>query len=319
MRIRRLWATTVIATITALLPGCAGGPSTAPSTDSTVKGGANDAALASYFLPFALCADMDGPNCAALRLGDAFLSTTSAGVGKLFSCTGYNPTAPGSVRARITWINDANTHWNLLRKPFLPSGSFAPASGSFAMQEANGTRTIAINNLPVDGRIGDWPMSRYAVLTAIDANPGVPSARNYSFVMPMAPAVNIAPTCVALGAIGVTANGVILYNAADARGNDAVAHEIVDAYGGHPAQTDYHYHFLPERLDNAPMSDGHSGIVGYIRDGFALYGYKGVGGKELSNVDLDECHGHAHGTLGYHYHATLEYPYTIGCYRGTPR
>jgi len=38
----------------------------------------------------------------------------------------------------------------------------------------------------------------------------------------------------------------------------------------------------------------------------------------MTNADLDECHGHAHGTLGYHSHATIEYPYTVGCYRGTP-
>ena len=39
---------------------------------------------------------------------------------------------------------------------------------------------------------------------------------------------------------------------------------------------------------------------------------------ELTNADLDECHGHDHSPLGYHYHATIEYPYTIGCYRGDP-
>ena len=76
---------------------------------------------------------------------------------------------------------------------------------------------------------------------------------------------------------------------------------------------------MPERLDASPASDGHSGVIGYIRDGFALHGYHGIGGGELTNADLDECHGHSHGSLGYHYHATLEYPYTIGCYHGTPR
>ena len=161
-------------------------------------------------------------------------------------------------------------------------------------------------------------MSRYAPLTAIDPNPGTPTPRNYTFTLPINPTVAPSPSCVAVGAIGVTTNGVVLYNAADARGNDAVAHEIVDAHGGHPAQTDYHYHFVPERLDTK-LPDGHSGIIGYIRDGFAIYGYYGVGAVELSNRDLDECHGHSHGTLGYHYHATMEYPYTVGCYRGTPR
>ena len=77
-------------------------------------------------------------------------------------------------------------------------------------------------------------------------------------------------------------------------------------------------HFIPFRLDNETLENGHSGIVGYINDGFPIYGYNGVEGKEMSNEDLDECHGHNHGTLGYHYHATIEYPYTIGCYKGTP-
>lgn len=302
------------------LAACGG--ATAPVTSASTGGGSTNAGadvLAPYYIAFALCTDAQGPDCSKLRLGDSQLSTTGAGVGKLYSCTGANPNAPGSVRSLITWIDDANATWNLLRKPFLPSGTFAPASGTYSVQEANGTRTIQINNLPVDGRIGDWPMSRYAALTAIDPNPGTPAARTYTFTLPAAPAVNVTPTCLPLGAIGVTTNGVIIYNAADARGNDAVAHEIVDAHGGHPAQTDYHYHFVPERLDRSALNDGHSGIVGYIRDGFPIYGYKGVGGIELRNSDLDECHGHSHGSLGYHYHATLEYPYTVGCYRGTPR
>lgn len=302
-----------------LLVSCGGASAGTGTTPTGTNGTSGTDALAPYYITFALCNDTAGPDCARLRLGDASLSTSSAGVGKLLSCAGPNPAAPGSNRSRITWIDDATVTWNLLRKPFLPSGTFAPASGTYSVQEANGTRTITVNNLPVDGKIGDWPMSRYAALTAIDGNPGTPSAKSYTFTLPIAASVNMTPSCVPLGAIGVTRNGVVLYNAADARGNDAVAHEIVDAHGGHPAQTDYHYHFIPERLDNAPLADGHSGIVGYIRDGFPLYGYKGVGGIELRNTDLDECHGHAHGTLGYHYHATLEYPYTVGCYRGTPR
>ena len=126
------------------------------------------------------------------------------------------------------------------------------------------------------------------------------------------------PSCLSLGAIGVTMNGVIIYNAADGRGEDAVAREIVDAFGGHPAQSDYHYHFIPERLESEPLSGGHSTIVGYINDGFPLYGYMGEGGVEMFNDDLDLCHGHTHGAIGYHYHATIEYPYTVGCYKGTP-
>lgn len=274
--------------------------------------------LSSFFITPALCEDSQGPTCTSLRLGDAHLTTTTPARGKLFACSSGNANAPGSDPARITWIDWAASTWNLLRKPFLRSGSFSPQAGELTMSESGGTRSITVNNLPIDGMIGDWPMTQYPALSAIDRNPGVPSATSLTFRLPVDPTVSVTPTCTSLGAIGVTLNGVVLYNAVDARGNDAVAHEIVDEFGGHPAMSDYHYHFLPERLDSAPLSDGHSGLVGYIRDGFGLYGYYGPGGTELTNADLDECHGHDHAPLGYHYHATLEYPYTIGCYRGVP-
>ena len=107
----------------------------------------------------------------------------------------------------------------------------------------------------------------------------------------------------------------MIYNVSDARGNDAVTHEIVDVYRGHSASDEYHYNFMPERLDENSLEDGHSGKVGYIIDSFLIFGYKGSGGKLMTNKDLDICHGHARGELGYHYHATLDYPYTVGCFR----
>ena len=305
-----------------VLSGCGGETSvtsTPTGTDTGSGGATTNSSLASFYITIPICNDSQGPDCTKLRLGDAHHSTSGTARGKLYSCNAANPSAPGSVRSRITWINDAAQTFNILQKPFLPGGSFSAPAGSFTVTEQGGNRVIQANNLPVDGKVGDWPMTRYAALTAIDPNPGSPAAKVVGFTLPLAPVAAAAPSCVPLGAIGVTLNGVVLYNAADARGNDAVAHEIVDAFGGHPAQTDYHYHFLPDRLDKAPLTDGHSGIVGWIRDGFPLYGYKGVGGVELTNNDLDECHGHSHGTLGYHYHATMEYPYTVGCYRGTPR
>ena len=141
-------------------------------------------------------------------------------------------------------------------------------------------------------------MTNYARLTEIDPNPGIPTIGNFSFSYSASPSKAPSPTCVSLGAIGVTKNGVIIFNAADGRGEDAVAREIVDVFGGHPAMTNHHYHFIRERLDNESLSDGHSGIVGYINDGFLIYGYKGEGGVEMSNDYLDLCHGHRHGALG---------------------
>lgn len=66
-------------------------------------------------------------------------------------------------------------------------------------------------------------------------------------------------------------------------------------------------------------------LVGYALDGFGIYGQHGEGGRTLTNGDLDACHGHTHTVIWdgeareiYHYHLTDEYPYTLGCFRGTP-
>ncbi|SVA75929.1 uncharacterized protein METZ01_LOCUS128783 [marine metagenome] len=263
-----------------------------------------------------LCNDGQGPDCTKLRLGDDYLTTSGPAKGYLYSCIGKNPNAPGSIESKITWIDFAHKTWNFLKKLWLPRGTFSPAAGIYSETTTGEKRQITVNNLPVDGKIGDWPMTNYVALTEIDPNPGIPTVRNLSFSYFADPSEAISPSCVSLGAIGVTKNGVVIFNASDARGEDAVAREIVDEFGGHPAMSEYHYHFIPERLDSEYLEDGHSGIVGYINDGFPIYGYKGIGGIEMSNGDLDLCHGHKHGTSGYHYHATLEFPYTIGCYMG---
>ena len=265
-----------------------------------------------------LCSDNQGPDCTKLRLGDKYHTTSMPQKGYLYSCNEKNPNAPGSTESKLTWISFMENAWDFLKKPWLPEGTFSPETGIYTEILSTDDRQININSLPVDGKIGDWPMTNYPTLTEIDRNPGIPSSSSSSFTYSVSPSEAPSPSCVSLGAIGVTKNGVVIYNAADARGNDAVAHEIVDVFGGHPAMTNYHYHFLPERLDNDYLSDGHSRIAGYINDGFPIYGFRGEGGVEMSNEDLDSCHGHKHGDLGYHYHATIEYPYTVGCYKGTP-
>jgi hypothetical protein len=124
--------------------------------------------------------------------------------------------------------------------------------------------------------------------------------------------------------VGIMLSGVILFNAFDAAGRDAGAHEVQDACDGHPqASGFYHYHNLSDCLEDTAA--GHSALMGYAFDGFGVYGYYGEDGKELTNEDLDECHGHTH-TIEwdgqtvemYHYHATHEFPYMVGCFRGSP-
>ena len=113
----------------------------------------------------------------------------------------------------------------------------------------------------------------------------------------------------------------------DAQGKDAVAHEVQDRCQGHPECSGaYHYHSLTTCLEGAGPAGAHSPLVGYALDGFGIHGRHGEGGVVLANADLDECHGHTHEIEWdgrrvslYHYHATWEYPYTLGCFRGRPQ
>ena len=196
-----------------------------------------------------LCQYKEGLDCRNLRLGDEYHSTKEMERGYLYSCDGKNPSAPGSIQERITWINFPKKTWNILKKLWLPEGDFRPTKGIYSERLDGSRRVIEINNLPKDGLIGDWPMSDYEILNYIDRNPGIPISKNLKFAIPSKPKILDVPKCLSLGPVGITTNGVVIYNASDARGNDAVAHEIVDVYGGHPARDEYHYHFIPERLD----------------------------------------------------------------------
>ena len=60
--------------------------------------------------------------------------------------------------------------------------------------------------------------------------------------------------------------------------------------------------------------------AGHVRTGdptrYASRAYTWVDDDDPAT--LDACHGHVGPDGGYHYHATSGYPYTVGCYRGTP-
>jgi hypothetical protein len=120
-------------------------------------------------------------------------------------------------------------------------------------------------------------------------------------------------------------SGVVIFSAFDAEGRDAVAHEVQDNCDGHPQVSGfYHYHSLSDCIADT-STGGHSSLVGYAFDGYGIYGYYGEDGSEVTNDDLDACHGHTHvvewdGQMVemYHYHATHEFPYVVGCFHGTP-
>lgn len=64
-------------------------------------------------------------------------------------------------------------------------------------------------------------------------------------------------------------------------------------------------------------------MLGYMYDGFPIYGYRSLNGVEPSfdTGSLDACNGHTHeidGAVRYHYHLTKHAPWSIACFKGCP-
>lgn len=256
----------------------------------------------------------------ALPLGDQKFTTSGAQVGYIYSCqASYNG---GGAMVDGEWI-EGDT-WDATAKDVIVDGSNSWPEATFSMTLSDSARTIVSNGLPVGGVTGNYPISSSDDAYAYDRNPNSVSAQSNSIDLPAIPEIASAPSCLSLGMVAIGTNGVAIFNGLDGAGRDAVAHEIQDSCEGHPESTgEYHYHSLSECLPDG--GTGHSALIGYAMDGFGLYGYRGEDGETLANGDLDECHGHIHAIewdgetrVMYHYHATHEYPFTLGCYKGTP-
>jgi hypothetical protein len=250
-----------------------------------------------------------------LPLGDGKRST-SAQIGWVWSCT--SQLGGGGAQRQGPWIHGAT--WDLTSK--------ITVDGDVRWQQQlqvtiSGTdRLITGNGLPSHGT-GVYPVQRADDAYAWDPNPNRITPQNISYRMPAIPRLNAAPQC-AGGTVGFALAGGAIFNAFDAQSKDAVANEIQDSCGGHPERTgQYHYHGIPRCF--ADTASGHSALFGYAFDGFGIFGPRDVDGRTLANVDLDECHGHAHEIewdgvkrVMFHYHFTYEFPYSVSCYRGQP-
>jgi YHYH protein len=257
-----------------------------------------------------------------IPIGDGKISTRPT-VGSVWSCrTRLGGDGIGGAQTSGAWIHADGTY-DLTAKPTV-DGSVHWLS-KFSIQLKKDMRVIVGNRLPKDPT-GKFPISPNDDAYAYDRNPNSIAPAAYQVNLPALPQVAEMPSCLPLGEIGVLANGGYFFNALDAGRKDAVAHEIQDRCQGHPEVTGaYHYHSVTTCLEPQHQGKSHSGLVGYALDGFGIYGHRGENGQELTNADLDVCHGHIHEIEWdrtrvnlYHYHATWEYPYTIGCYRGKP-
>lgn len=116
------------------------------------------------------------------------------------------------------------------------------------------------------------------------SNPNVASNQNFVFKITRNPVKNSgAATAVGLGHIGIWSNGVSIFNADDAQtyNNQGVWHRNAyywekpsfDNCLGHAQQQgEYHHHVNPKCLYDVTDSIHHSPLIGYMFDGFPVYG-----------------------------------------------
>lgn len=159
-----------------------------------------------------------------------------------------------------------------------------------------------------------------------------PLAMRIRVLISLQPRLAQTKTPTRIGIIGIAINGALIYSPYDA---DGVTYALeanftrdnipfIDDCNGHPNPfaLQYHYHGIPtcltKRID---QPDQHSRLLGYLLDGFPIYGPQDAGGALITPASLDECNGHFGPTPEfpagtYHYHFTKESPYSIPCYAG---
>ena len=224
------------------------------------------------------------------------------------------------------WTNSDGS-WDYTRKPEV-EGNVTWISEFDVSLNGNGKRIITGNALP-DHPTGEFPIDPNSEAYQYDKNPNIITEHDILYTFDAIPEIAAEPSCVPFGPSGISLSGSAIYHGASTLGNDAAAHEILDRFGGHTDGTQrYHYHYPTADLQDHihPHQSGHSAIMGYMLDGFGIYGPHGEDGELLESEDLDECHGHTHSVLWdgelielYHYHWTYDFPYNIGCFKGTPQ
>ncbi|NDP28808.1 MAG: YHYH protein [Flavobacterium sp.] len=233
----------------------------------------------------------------------------------------------GAGNANASAWTNADGTWDYNKKPQV-DGNVTWMSEFNVSLDGNGRRIITGNALP-NHPTGIFPITPGSIAYQYDRNPNIITEHVILYDFPALPKIATTPSCLPFGPSGISLSGSAIYHGASTLGNDAAAHEILDRFGGHTDGTQrYHYHFPAKDLQEHihPHTSGHSAIMGYMLDGFGIYGPYGEEGKLLSSKDLDECHGHTHPVLWdgvmtniYHYHWTYDFPYNIGCFKGTPQ
>ncbi|HWF52349.1 MAG TPA: YHYH protein [Solirubrobacteraceae bacterium] len=258
----------------------------------------------------------------AIPLGDGYVSTAPK-VGFVDSCVTHFG-GIGGARTAGPWIDAKTKTWSDVRKIHV-SGAVTWPAAAYSVTVKGSKRIIAFNDLPREHPSGTFPIQTTDPAYQYDQNGNHLAAQSFTWSLPLNPTPAPTPSCTPGGPIGVLDDGVALFNALDGEGRDAGAHEVLDACGAHPDPADaYHHHDVPACILNKVRA-GTTRLVGYALDGYGIYVVKSKSGALPANTRLDRCHGTVSTVLWngkrtriYHYVATLEYPYSVGCFHGTP-
>ncbi len=255
----------------------------------------------------------------ALPLGD-HKESTRAQKGYVYTCRTQSDM--GGAFQIGPWINQSSKTWDKTQK-LMVSGQKQWPNHQITVSIQGDKRLITSNGYPTH-TTGIYPIQASDQAYKYDRNPNSIQQQQFSFSLPVNPQQQTNPGCIG-GEVGIMLSGIPIFNAFDAGGRDAMAYEVQDSCAGHPQVSGlYHYHGPSSCFEDSSSSNQHSALVGYAFDGFGIYGLKGDNGTSLSTADLDECHGHNHsvsweGTQKqiYHYHLTNDFPYSVGCFRGS--
>jgi hypothetical protein len=257
-----------------------------------------------------------------LPLGDSLVTKTGPAKDHLYVCSS-GPGGPAGASSAGPWIDQADGTWDLTQKLSVTGEKSWPAA-QYGESVSGSVRTLVTNGLPVATLTGTFPIAPSDPAYKYDRNPNTISSVSLKYALPVSPTAAASPSCLPMGAIGLLRNGVAIFAPVDEGLRDAVAWETQDSCQGHPQmQGEYHYHDVSSCLQSA--TTGSSTVVGWAADGYPIVVERDAQSRLPTNVDLDECHGRTSPVLldgtvvtTYHYSATLEFPYALGCFHAAP-
>ena len=277
-------------------------------------------------------------------------------------CIGAAFRTIGSIPDTLSILSTSwtNTNTNIITLSQIPyvdgsnSATYYDAAGSvFAMTvdqtaqltgySTTGSRTISGNGLP-STKMGTFPVqsgtAAYSYYAALPGGTNPATGQHYnnaaeigispyplSSVVPLNPVVSGAYPIDSL-IVGITLTGAVWHveKANDSSGNyyNPVNALPLDACFGHPYNQQYHLHGYSWKCFPNQGTTGQSPVFGFALDGFPITGPRAADGHNITNAELDICHGTTSlitmpdGTSKntYHYVLNREYPYSVGCFRG---